>query len=96
MKRETGDISAILALCKYYKGEKENPFDWDKENAAYNFLDYESQFCHQYGTGLITGNVKVEFGKFLDDLFRHLADRYDSMDNGQKFRRLYETTRVPA
>ncbi len=75
MKKETGDKAAILSVCKYYKGEKKNPFDWDKENAANNFWDYEQQFFHNYETGLITGDVKVEFRKFLDDLFRHLADR---------------------
>lgn len=96
MKKETNNRAAILAVCKYYKGEKENPFDWDKENAANNFWDYEKQFCHKYETGLFTGNVKFALEKFLDNLFRHLADRYDAMDDGRGFRKLYETTRVPA
>lgn len=96
MKKETSAKAAILSVCKYYKGEKKNPFDWDKENAANNFWYYEQQFCHNYETGLISGNVKVEFRKFLDNLFRHLADRYDAMDDGRGFRKLYETTKVPA
>lgn len=40
MKKETGDKTSILAVCKYYKGEKEKPFEWDKENAANNFWYY--------------------------------------------------------
>ncbi len=62
MKKETGDKTSILAVCKYYKGEKEKPFEWDKENAANNFWYYEQQFCHKYETGLITGNF-VNFTK---------------------------------
>ncbi len=62
MKKETGDKAAILSACKYYKGEKENPWEDEKllgKNGEYkNSLDrdkaslwfYESKFVEMMRT----------------------------------------------
>lgn len=42
MKKETGNKAAILAACKYYKGEGECPFSDSREI----FWDIERRFCH--------------------------------------------------
>ncbi len=60
MDNETCDKAAILAVCKYYKGEKENPFEkllgkngeyknhLDRERASLWF--YESKFAEMMQT----------------------------------------------
>lgn len=62
MKKETNNRAAILAVCKYYKGEKKNPWEDKKlldENGEYrNRLDrdraslwlYESKFAEMMQT----------------------------------------------
>lgn len=37
-------MAANYSMFKCYKGEKENPFDEDKQNAQYQFWFYESVF----------------------------------------------------
>lgn len=74
----------------YYKGEKDNPFDNDAENAAYQFWEYESMFEHKFNTSNDYGTDKEKgFQIFLKELFIHLADRYDTMDDGAHFKNLY-------
>lgn len=41
------DYSAFL----YFKGENENPFDWETQNTAHNFWDYESMFEEKFNNG---------------------------------------------
>ena len=36
---------------KYYKGESENPFDWETQNAQFMFWGYESGFADQLKEG---------------------------------------------
>ena len=37
-------MSKDYSMYRFYKGEKENPFNQDKENSAYMFWFYESVF----------------------------------------------------
>lgn len=82
----------ILQVLKYYKGEKKNPFDNDKQNTKYQYWEYEASFYHKFKHGDF-GNLppKEALHNFLDALFIHLADKYEAMDNGAGyFRKLYE------
>jgi len=76
------------SMYRYFKGEKENPFDPEKENTANQFWQYEAKFEHEYSGSKENkaGTLKI----WLKDLFTHLSDRYDSFDDGESFRIKYE------
>ncbi len=40
-----------FSMFKYYKGEAENPFSWEDQNAAFNFWDYERIFEESFNRG---------------------------------------------
>ena len=76
MKKETGDKAAILAVCKYYKGEKKNPWE-DKKlldgNGEYrNRLDreraslwfYESKFAEMMRTESGRKDLNVNLAEY--------------------------------
>ena len=76
MRRTTGDISAILALCKYYKGEKENPFEKlvGKNGEYRNHLDrdraslwfYESKFAEMMRTDEGRRSLNASLAEYRD------------------------------
>lgn len=80
----------VLSVCKFCKGEKKNPYDWKTHQSQYTFWGYESQFPHKYESGRYSGDIKIAFQKFLDELFSYLADRYDAFDGPKVFREKYE------
>ena len=84
---------AKQAECKYFKGERSNPFDWNTQNAANQFWEYEKTFCHEYLLGVHSCMTpKDALGLYLGKLFMYLADKYDSMDRGESFREKYYET----
>ncbi|MDY5968644.1 MAG: hypothetical protein SPJ13_01310 [Bacteroidales bacterium] len=69
----------LIAQCRYYKGEKENPYDWSEENASNQFWEYEALFVHKYlhGTYGDTNPTKA-LNDYLEGLFIYLGDRYEN------------------
>ena len=59
----------LIEQCWYYKGEKNNPFDWEQQNNQNVFWDYESTFCDSYLNGAY-GQIepKQAYTQFLDKL----------------------------
>lgn len=70
----------VLKMLKYYKGEKYNPYDWQKENCKNQFWEYEKTFVNKLNAGIEFKNIKpVEALKiYLDKLFVHLGDKYET------------------
>ncbi len=56
MKKETGDKAAILAVCKYYKGEKECPFTDNYQTIFWNIERQLGEDCfnEDYCSNLLT------------------------------------------
>ncbi|MDR2058056.1 MAG: hypothetical protein LBP83_07230 [Dysgonamonadaceae bacterium] len=80
------------SMYRYYRGEKENPFEWEKENTANQFWGYEALFEHKFNTDAdFQGKNKASaFKQWIDALFIRLADRHDCMDGGEHFRIKYK------
>jgi hypothetical protein len=79
------------SMYRFFKGEKENPFDNQKENTAYQFWEYESMFEYKFNND-ITFKEKdktASFETWLNNLFTRLSDKYDCFDNGEHFRIKY-------
>ena len=74
-------------MYRSFKGEKENPFDPEKENTANQFWYYEAKFEHEYNGS--NENKAGALNRWLNDLFVHLSDRHDSFDEGETFRIKY-------
>ena len=70
----------VFKILKYYKGEKDNSFDWQKENYKNQFWEYEKTFINKLNAGIEFKNIKpAEALKiYLDKLFVHLADKYET------------------
>lgn len=89
MAKKTDNMATVLAACKFYKGEKKNPYNWETQNVQHEFWEYECLFPHKYETGMYTGNAKTAIKKYLNELFTHLDDRYEA--EAGTFRKKYET-----
>ena len=44
-------MSKDYSMYRFYKGEKENPFDQVKQNAQYQFWGYEELFAMRFNEG---------------------------------------------
>ena len=95
MGKRTEIEKELIEQCRFYKGEDANPFDWDTQNTANQFWEYEKSFCHKYLMGIHSCmSPKDAMALFLGELFTHLADMYDSMDHGESFRKKYYGTEI--
>ena len=69
----------LIKVCKYYKGEEKNPYDWEKQNVAHEFWDYEELFCIKYERGRYCNlSPKKAIQIYLNELFIHLEGRYET------------------
>ena len=73
-------MKELIKICKFFKGEKENPFDWNTQNKENQFWEYEKTFVNKYEIGLEFKGMNPEqaMKKYLQDLFIHLADKYET------------------
>ena len=78
----------LIAVCRYYKGEQANPYKWDTENNANQWWEHERMYCIKYNHGTF-GDLtpKAALVYFLDLLFTHLADQYQTTE--EHFRKKY-------
>lgn len=74
MEREE-KLKKAIAVCKYYKGEPDCPFDWETQNAAHQFWGIEEVFCSRFVYGVFDGlAADVALKNFLNKYFSKLAD----------------------
>jgi hypothetical protein len=80
------------SMYKYFKGEKENPFDAETQNSANRFWEYESMFEYKFyiDQEFKEKNKGESFNIWMEKLFIRLSDKYDCFDNGEHFRLLYD------
>ena len=73
-------MKEILKICKFFKGEEKNPFDWNTDNYKNQFWEYEKIFVNKYEIGLQFKGLEPEeaLKKYLQDLFLNLADKYET------------------
>jgi hypothetical protein len=81
------------SMYRYFKGEKENPLDSQKQNTQHMFWEYESMFEYKFNKDItFKGKDKAtSFKPWLNNLFARLSDKYDCFDNGEHFRIKYHT-----
>lgn len=78
----------LIKRCRYYKGEQENPFDWNSQNDANQFWEHERMFCVKYLNGTF-GDLDPDqaLKYYLDKLFDKLGDQYETSE--EEFRKRY-------
>lgn len=45
-------MEQLLNFCKFYKGQKENPFNWETDNYKNQFWEYEKIFVNKFNIGI--------------------------------------------
>lgn len=81
----------ILSYCKFYKGEKENPF-----TTYYGrlFWEHEAHFVHKFEDGFFKDSpIDEALSDYMIGVFEHLSNMHDTMDNGEFFRDKYFGTK---